>query len=70
MGKRISFAARSDHINHSRSRAVLCIIQVGTDATLQHLERTLFENRLAIILFLVGIMIFAYTLLNAPVFQG
>jgi len=33
---------------------------------LERLERPLLEDRLAVILFLSGIAIFAYTLLNAP----
>jgi hypothetical protein len=42
----------------------------GTGGTIQHLEQTLFKDRLAIILFLVGLIIFAYTFLNAPGFQA
>jgi hypothetical protein len=40
------------------------------DGTPQHLERTLLEDRVAMILFLIGIIIFAYTFLNAPVFRA
>jgi hypothetical protein len=39
----------------------------ATDCALQRLERPLLEDRLAVILFLFGSMIFAYTFLNAPV---
>jgi hypothetical protein len=39
----------------------------ATDGALQRLERPLFEDRLAVVLFLLGIMMFAYTFLNAPV---
>jgi hypothetical protein len=39
----------------------------ATDCALQRLERPLFEDRLAVILFLLGIAIFAYTFLNAAV---
>ncbi len=41
----------------------------GSEGTLKHLERMLFEDRLAIILFLVGAIIFAYTFLQAPAFH-
>ena len=39
----------------------------ATDGALQRLEQPLLEDRLAVILFLAGIVIFAYTFLNAPV---
>jgi hypothetical protein len=39
----------------------------ATDCALQRLERPLLEDRLAVILFLFGMMIFAYTFLKAPV---
>ena len=39
----------------------------ATGCALQRFERPLFEDRLAVILFLLGIMVFAYTFLNAPV---
>jgi hypothetical protein len=38
-----------------------------TDCALERLERPLLEDRLAVILFLFGMMIFVYTFLNAPV---
>ena len=39
----------------------------STDCALQRLERPLFEDRLAMILFLLGSMIFAYTFLNRQI---
>lgn len=37
-----------------------------TDAALQRLETTLIQDRLALVIFLVGVIILAYTALNAP----
>jgi len=51
-------------MRHKRFRTA---VTEATDCALQRLEQPLLEDRLAVILFLVGIMIFAYTLLNPPV---
>ncbi len=41
----------------------------GNDSALAPMEKLLFEDRLAIVLFLVAVGILGYTLLNAPAFQ-
>ena len=38
----------------------------ATDAALRQLEQTLFKDRLAIIVFLIGVIIVTYTFLNCP----
>jgi hypothetical protein len=35
---------------------------------LHHLDRMLLKDRMAVVIFLVGFMIFAYTILRAPLF--
>lgn len=42
----------------------------GSDTALGRLENALIEDRVAVILFLIGLTILAYTYLNAPGFEG
>ena len=42
----------------------------ATDGAVQRLEQVLAEERLAVVLFLVAVIILAYTFLNAPGFRG
>ena len=44
-------------------------MSVTNPQAIQFLERTLFKDRLAIIVFLAGLIILAYTFLNAPLFR-
>ena len=42
----------------------------ATDGALQRLEQVLVEERLAVLMFFVAVIILAYTLLNAPGFRA
>jgi len=39
-----------------------------SETALDHLERRLLEDRIAVVLFLVAFIVLAYTLFNAPMF--
>lgn len=40
----------------------------ASDAALQRMERSLTEDRLALVLFLVGVVLLVYTWVNGPLF--
>ena len=56
-----------DYALRIRQQRLSPAVTEPTDWALERLERPLLEDRLAVILFLLGITIFAYTFLNAPV---
>ena len=56
-----------DYALRMRQQRFRPAVTEATDCALERLERPLLEDRLAVILFLFGSLIFAYTFLNAPV---
>jgi hypothetical protein len=56
-----------DYALRMRQQRFRPAVTEATDCVLERLERPLLEDRLAVILFLFGIIIFVYTFLNAPV---
>jgi len=61
------FLSTRDYALRLRQKRFRPAVTEAADCALQRLERPLLEDRLAVILFLFGSMIFAYTFLNAPV---
>jgi hypothetical protein len=54
---------------HARKQRSASVEPVVHDCTLARLEKSLFEDRLAVLLFLLGGVILIYTFLYAPHFQ-
>jgi hypothetical protein len=56
-----------DYALRLRERRFRPAVAAPTEYALQRLERPLLEDRLAVIFFLLGSILLAYTFLNAPV---
>lgn len=59
-----------DYDYHTRQRRIGRAAIAANDGALERMERSLVEDRIAVVVFLVAITIFLYTLEYAPAFRA
>jgi len=56
----------SEYVRLKRQREYGCEAAYVVEASLRHSDRLLLENRIAVVVFLIGFLLLAYTFVNSP----
>src|SRR5260370_230064 len=68
LGWIVGMITTAEYVCRRRYQQFGCEVANPTESSLRHLDRTLLKDRIAVVVFLLGFIIFAYTFLRAPLF--
>lgn len=63
------FITTPEYLRRKRQQQYGCDAVHPIPTSVRHFDRTLLEERIAVLVFLVGFLLLAYTFLHAPLFE-